>query len=145
MSNKLRCLFLDDQRNPEHAWVHIGTGHDHYKKSLVELSGIEARDWDIVRSYHEFEQYLKYVGIPNVVSFDHDLDDEHIKHYFMVTQEIGVIEYGNFKVKTGKSCAELLVDVWNKSGKIKPIKTYVHSANRWGQIEIQKILEQLNG
>jgi hypothetical protein len=145
MSNKLRCLFLDDQRNPEHAWVHIGTGHDHYKKSLIELSGIEADRWSIVRSHYEFEQYLKYVGIPDIVSFDHDLDDEHIKHYYMVTQEIGVIEYGNFKTKTGKSCAELLVDAWNKSDKIKPLKTYVHSANRWGKIEIEKILEQLNG
>ena len=134
-------FFLDDQRNPEHAYLHLDTGIP--KVSLVEHSDIHQDDWVIMRTYDEFVKCVKYLGLPDVVSFDHDLDEEHIKHYFMVTQDTGVIEYGNLKVKTGKHCADFLVQEWVKQGKPKPIKTFVHSANRWGQIEIKKVLEEL--
>jgi len=134
-------LFLDDQRNPEHAYLHLDTGVP--KVLLVEHSSIHQNDWVIARTYDEFVKYVTVFGLPDVVSFDHDLDEEHIKHYFMVTRDTGVIEYDNFKEKTGKQCAEYLVQEWKKQGKPKQIKTFVHSANRWGQIEIKKVLNEL--
>lgn len=143
MGNKPFCLFLDDQRNPENAYLNLDSSAS--KISLVKYSRVHEDDWVIARTYDHFVKSLKYFGLPDVVSFDHDLDDEHIKHYFMVTQETGVIEYGNLKVKTGKHCAEYLVKEWNKQAKPKQIKTFVHSANHWGQIEIKKILKELNG
>lgn len=140
MSNKLRCLFLDDQRNPVDAFVHIGTGHDHYKKSLVELSGIKADRWSIVRSHYEFEQYLKYVGIPDVVSLDHDLSEEYIEHYYKVTQQIGIIEYGNLKPDSGYHCVKLLCQKCVDTNTKFPTY-YIHSANKWGQENIRTYIE----
>jgi len=133
--------FLDDQRNPADAYLHLDT--DTPKVSLIEHSGIVEDDWVIMRTYDEFVKCVKYLGLPDVVSFDHDLHEEHIKHYFMVTQDMGIIEYGNFKEKTGKHCAEHLVLEWINQGKPKPIKTFVHSANRWGQINIKEVLKEL--
>ena len=140
MSNKLRYLFLDDQRSPKDAFVHIGTGHDHYKKSLVELSGIEADEWSIVRSHYEFEQYLKYVGIPDVVSLDHDLSEEYIEHYYKVTQQIGIVEYGNLKPDSGYHCAKILCQKCVDTNTKFP-KYYIHSANKWGQENIRTYIE----
>ncbi len=134
-------MFLDDMRNPEHAYLHLDTGIP--KVSLVQHSDIHQDDWVIARTYDEFVKCVTYLGLPDVVSFDHDLDEEHIKHYFTVTQDTGVIEYGNLKEKTGKHCADYLVQEWKKQGKPKEIKTFVHSANRWGQIEIKKVLQEL--
>lgn len=140
MSNKLRCLFLDDQRNPENAWVHIGTGHDHYKKSLIELSSIETNKWSIVRSHYEFQQYLEYVGIPDIISLDHDLSEEYIEHYYKVTQDIGIIEYGNLKPDSGYHCVKLLCQKCLDTNTKFP-KYYIHSANKWGQENIRDYIE----
>jgi len=139
MSNKRYC-FIDDQRSVENAYVHTGTGHDRQKKSLIELSGIDSDKWYIVRSYYEFEQYLKYIGIPDVVSWDHDLSEEYIKHYFMVTQEIGIIEYGNLNPDSGYHCAKLLCQKCLEANTKFP-KYYIHSANKWGQENIRNYIE----
>jgi len=134
-------IFIDDMRNPNDAYLHLDTGI--LKISLVEHSGIHQDEWVIARTYDEFVNYIIHLGLPDVVSFDHDLHEEHIKHYFTVTQDIGVIEYGNLKEKTGKHCAEYLVQEWKKQNKPKHIKTFVHSANRWGQITIKEVLKEL--
>jgi hypothetical protein len=134
-------IFIDDMRNPNDAYLHLDTGIP--KVSLVEHSGIHQDEWVIMRTYDEFVNCIIHLGLPDVVSFDHDLHEEHIKHYFTVTQDIGVIEYGNLKEKTGKHCAEYLVQEWKKQNKPKHIKTFVHSANRWGQINIKEVLKEL--
>jgi hypothetical protein len=135
-------FFLDDLRNPNDAYLHLNDTC--CKTSLVDHSGIHENDWVVVRTYDEFVKCITYLGLPDVVSFDHDLHDEHIEHYFMVTQDIGIVEYGNLKEKTGKHCAEYLVQEWKKQGKTKPIKTFVHSANKWGGKNIKEVLQQLN-
>jgi hypothetical protein len=134
-------FFLDDLRNPNDAYLHLDDVAS--KTSLVEHSGIHQNDWVIMRTYDEFVKCITYLGLPNTVSFDHDLDEEHIKHYFMVTQDIGIVEYGNLKEKTGKHCAEYLVQEWKKQGKPKQIKTFVHSANMWGGQNIKNVLTEL--
>jgi hypothetical protein len=55
----------------------------------------------------------------------------------------GIIEYGNLKHKTGKHCAEFLIDKWTKSTKINTPVTYIHSANIYGAEEIKKVLAKL--
>ena len=95
-----------------------------------------------MRTFDEFVTCTAYHGLPDVVSFDHDLDEEHINHYFKVTQPTGgVIEYDNFTKKTGKHCAEYLVRECKRQGNPKQIKTFVHSANRWGGQNIKDILK----
>jgi len=139
-------LFLDDLRLPKDAWIYprrddkkqIITG-----RSLENISGIPNGNWDIVRTYEQFVDYLEKNGIPDVISFDHDLHVEHINHYHDVTNFIGLVEYGNLKIPTGKHCAEYLIDKWNEAGRIKTPTCYIHSANQCGAKNIKEVLNQL--
>ena len=139
-------LFLDDLRKPDHAYIHpkrdgnniVITSH-----SLQNMSGVPNDEWVVVRTYEEFVRAIEERGIPNVVSLDHDLDEEHIRHYYRVTEVTGVVEYENLKVKTGKHCAEYFVQ---KCKELKPERlpdVYIHSANKYGAEEIKRVLEEL--
>ena len=87
-----RYLFLDDMRNPQDVtWAVMPT----------------CNKYDVVRSYDEFVAYIISFGIPEYVTFDHDLADEH---YFAMTKENNgeAAEYGH--EKTGYDCAVWLTD-----------------------------------
>lgn len=127
-------LFLDDIRNPNDAYIN--------GKSLLTITDTTVDDWTIVRNYDDFCMMVRNV-MPEMISFDHDLHFEHMRHYADVTVQNGVIEYGNLKHKTGKSCAEFLVSEWRRQGMVHAPKFYIHSANQWGSIEIAKVLKEL--
>jgi len=142
----LKCCFLDDIRFPKDAWIY--PRRDDKKqiisgKSLEKISGIPNGNWDIVRSYKEFVAYIEKNGIPDVISFDHDLSDEMMRYYHVVTSKTGIINYDDITTKSGKHCAEYLIDKWNESGRIKTPTCYVHSANQWGAKNIKEVLKQL--
>ena len=65
MNNK--WLFLDDFRDPADAF--------NYTKESMFLK----EQWDIVRNYEEFVNYITNNGVPYFISFDHDLADSHYK------------------------------------------------------------------
>ena len=65
-------------------------------------------EWDLVRSYDEFVDYIKKNGVPELISFDHDLGKEHYKALFK-TPKKHILEEG-FKEKTGYDCAKWLVE-----------------------------------
>ena len=139
-------LFLDDIRGVANAYIYPRITLEQtvtHATSLVEASSIPIEDWIVVRNYEDFAKTIELLGLPAVVSFDHDLARSHIKHYFEVSSISGIIEYEKLKEKTGKHCAEFLVDKWTKSGRVKPIKTFIHSANIYGVVEIEKVLKQL--
>lgn len=139
-------LFLDDMRKPEHAYIHpkrdgnsiVITSH-----SLKNMSGVPNDSWVIVRTYEDFVRTIEERGIPNSVSFDHDLDEEHIRHYYKVTENTGVIEYANLTVKTGKHCAEYFVQKYKELCPPYIPHVYVHSANQWGVQEIKNTLKEI--
>lgn len=139
-------LFLDDLRKPEHAYIYPkrdAGGIIVDSRSLKNISGVDDDQWIIVRSYDEFVKIIEEHGLPNVVSFDHDLHEEHVKHYYNVTEKTGIIEYGNLKEKTGRYCAEYFVQ---KCKELKPKKlpeVYIHSANKYGVEEILKVLNEI--
>ena len=136
-THELYNLFLDDLRYPDGAYL--------YDKdiNLLDATGIPKNQWQIVRTYESFVRYINKNGLPDTVSFDHDLHEEHIRHFIEVTQPTGgVIEYGNLQEKTGKSCAEFLVRKWKENGK-PPIRVYIHSANQYGANNIQEILSEV--
>lgn len=56
----MKKLFLDDIRSVDMV----------YDKSME-------RDFDIVRSYEEFTEYIKKNGLPQFISFDNDLGLDH--------------------------------------------------------------------
>jgi hypothetical protein len=120
-------LFLDDLRNPEAAFLYDR------RCSLFEAS--HQTIWHVVRSYKEFVECIRRSGIPERVSFDHDLHFEHL------TDNYDHIDYSKYVNKTGKECAEFLVKCVQEQNAIMPIY-YIHSANIVGRKNIAQVLRQ---
>jgi predicted AAA+ superfamily ATPase len=124
-------LFLDDVRSPKDA---IGLVLDIHNKFYWE------NDWDVVRNYDEFVQYLEVNGAPEFVSFDHDLGDSAMDEYFRNVATKGTLDYDNIKEKTGLDCAKFLVEYC--ADESQPLPEYlVHSANPVGKKNIESFLE----
>lgn len=140
-------LFLDDIREAKDAFIYPRREEDGkiiLGSTLQEKSGIPNGSWQVVRSYDAFATCIEEFGLPLAVSFDHDLHDEHMLHYFNVTSATGEIHYHKLTIKTGKHCAEFFLDKWRNSNHngVKP-KIFIHSANQWGAEEIKKTLQEL--
>ncbi len=113
----MKKLYLDDIRNPT------------------------TEGWDIVRSYDEFVNYIETNGVPDMISFDHDLGMEHIKYFFdngghdnpPNPQEV------EFQTKTGYDAAKWLCSYCFENGIPLP-EWNVHSANPVGRDNIKGIL-----
>jgi len=115
--NQLKKLYLDDIRTPK------------------------TEGWDIVRSYDDFVNYIEQNGVPEEVSFDHDLSREHTKYYFdngghdNPPDPLGV----EFKERTGYDAAKWLCDYCWTNGIPLP-KWNIHSANPVGSDNIKFLL-----
>lgn len=115
-----KCLYLDDIRIPQR----IPHGFD---------------EWIIVRNYDQFVDYINNNGIPDLISFDHDLADEH----YNPSMYLGIEKYNeisrNFTEKTGFDCAKWLVE-YCMDNNIKMCQFTVHSANPAGAENILGLL-----
>jgi hypothetical protein len=106
-------LFLDDYRNPKDVnWVHIPDA-----------------GWNIVRNFEQFTEAIFTLGIPNMVSYDCDLADEHYKAYFNLGTEY-VNHYQEFKTKCGIHCLDFLLDVCKRRSLYHP-PFIIHSKNHY--------------
>lgn len=98
--------------------------------------------WIIVRSYKEFTEVItklyKEEGIlPNHISFDHDLGDEHMNYYYEHRGE--QIKYEEFKEKTGLHCARWFTSLCDVNElDARQVYTSVHSHNPIGANNIQQ-------
>lgn len=90
----MRKLYLDDLRTPK------------------------SDGWDIVRSYDQFVEWVTMNGVPDEVSFDHDLGDD---------------------VKTGYDCTKWLVN-YCMDNRIPFPQWNIHSANPVGKENIEKYI-----
>lgn len=117
-------LFLDDIRSVEMA--------ANYMPPDVAIL-YRTKRWVIVRNYHEFVHVIEENGLPELVSFDHDLADQH---YDPSTWR----ESFSYHEKTGLDCAKWMVDYCIKHGEKLP-RYIVHSANPVGRENIIKYLE----
>ncbi len=124
----MTILWLDDLRNP-----------------FLDLEGrVPPIDGTIewVLNYDEFTAWVNKKGLPDVVSFDHDLADSHYTpeeywHDYQLSKE-----YQEAQVhteKTGKDCANWLVAYCMDRNLPLP-KWYVHSANPVGADNIIGLL-----
>ena len=92
-------LYLDDIRNPK------------------------TKGWIVLRNYDEFVNYISINGLPEEISFDHDLGEEVV-----------------FENKNGYDCAKWLCEYCWGNG--LPLPTWnVHSANPVGRDNIVAILQ----
>lgn len=95
----MRKLYLDDIRIPK------------------------TKGWDIVRSYNEFVKWIEANGVPDKISFDHDLGDENTKTGYDAAKWIG------------KYCLDNSI----------PFPEYnVHSANPVGRANIESYLQSIS-
>lgn len=125
-------LFLDDIRMP------VEVGNYMYPVGLRSLFRLQ--QWVIVRNYEEFIDTIERQGVPKMVSFDHDLADEHYRpsmynpdgHYSNYYKD------GTFKEKTGYDCAEWLIAYAKKNAVPLPF-VMCHSMNPVGKENIQRL------
>lgn len=111
------CLYLDDEKTP----IEILDGYS---------------NWNIVRNYEEFVDYIKRNGVPDYISFDHDLA---LEHYLDYSTNCCIINYDEFEEKTGFDCAKWLVEFANEHQlDIKSIG--VHSFNSIGNDNILQVI-----
>lgn len=117
---KKYMLFLDDIRRPETTF------------NYMPLPVFNEPDWFIVRNYYAFISIIQNKGIPDIISFDHDLADEHYKQQdFDYSKE----DYE----KTGYHCAEWLINYCMDNNKELPHEIIVHSMNPYGSENIKSL------
>lgn len=100
----------------------------------------------IVRSFSAFVNYIVIEGMPDIISFDHDLADQHDDDYYydmsnwMLPDDQIKVPYDKYDEKTGYDAAKWIVDYVQDTGVPLP-KCYVHSRNIVGS---KNILSYLN-
>lgn len=97
--------------------------------------------WNVVRNYDEFQKWIIENGVPDLVSFDHDLAPEHMNDYYnqVATQGYQHPDYASYKEKTGVDCANFLVEYCQKMN-VELKQCCVHSHNPVGGKNIQDFL-----
>lgn len=131
----MKKLYLDDMRDPHESF-----------DLMKDVLYLEC-DWDIVRSYDEFVAYVEKNGVPDLVSFDHDLADEH---YHDVDRGIDP-KYGSYEEKTGYDAAKWLAEKCYHETRQLP-RVLAHTMNPVGRKNIidhmlwawRKIDEKIN-
>lgn len=111
-------LILDDVRD-EQACFQV-TGNQRY----LQL------DWDIVKTYDEFVNYIQTHPMPNIISWDHDLGPQAYKEGAFWRFEY--FDYKNISEKTGYHALLWLIE-YCVDNNIKLPESYVHSMNPYGK------------
>jgi len=132
----MKKLFLDDIRVPSDCvgYMSLRIGID---------SAIYNEDWDIVRSHDEFVDYIEKNGVPDIISFDHDLSDEHYDPSMYKSSEAYGKKYESFKEKTGYECVKWLAQYCVENAIPMPT-CYVHSMNPVGRDNIFGVINSAN-
>lgn len=121
-------LFLDDYRKPSDATIKIEGPWGGNRMSLEKYSGIPNIHWETVTNYDEFVKFVEKNGIPDAVSFDHDLEEQHYT--------------GDYSGRTGLHCLLWLIEKCKEKGCKLPEKCYVHSFNSDRRKEMEQIINQ---
>lgn len=124
---KEKLVWLDDLRNP----------FLDYEKKVPQ--GYEVI-W--VLNYREFTEWISKNGLPDLISFDHDLAFEHYTPEHLWTDYQLSKEYQdsqNYKEKTGLDCAKWLCEYCEKA-KLRLPEWLIHSANPVGADNIRGYL-----
>jgi|GEM_PF-175675 len=125
-------LWLDDIRNP---FLNNENKVPNVKGKLI---------W--VLNYEQFVEWITKFGMPDIISFDHDLADEHYtpEQYwsdYQASKEYQ--EAQSYVEKTGYDCAKWLVDYCMDNDLDLPIY-FIHSANPVGADNIKGLLDNYN-
>lgn len=119
-------LFLDDD---ERRIPHLLT--------WIELPLV---NWTIVRNYNDFVATIEKNKLPERISFDHDIAEEHYSSFLMAKDYRSQIDYSKFKEKTGYDAAKWLAN-YCLIHRLKFPMYYVHSLNNIGKENIISLIE----
>ena len=114
---------MDDERNPSDV-------------TWIILDKIE---WTIIRNYYDFVKIIEKNGLPEIISFDHDLGPVA----FQKALGISIRPFNKIQEeeKTGYDCAKWIIDYCDKNNLQLP-KYTVHSMNFIGKQNIITLLER---
>lgn len=110
-------LFLDDIRDPKMAY-----------DTCVRDERYKNEEWEVVRDYKEFIKIIALKGIPDLVSFDHDLNDIHYINYMKNDKKY----YEKDEEKTGYQCLKWLIEYCMTNDEKIP-ECIFHTANVVGK------------
>ena len=99
---------------------------------LDDLRPAPDKTWDVVKNYPEFVEYITNKGVPDFISFDHDLGSEGYKS-FITDKKKHILE--EFDYPNGYDCVKFLVKY---DYEIKGFDC--HSANPIGKANILNML-----
>ena len=118
-------LFLDDYRMPKDAFE--------YMKQPVFIE----EKWIVVRNYYAFITLIENKGVPEIISFDHDLADSHYENQ----EHLDADAYDIMSEKTGYHCAKWLIDYCIDNKKELPKRIIIHSMNPYGSKNIESLFK----
>jgi len=112
-------LYLDDVRKPIDSLD--------YTKNKAYVT----EEWEIVRSYDAFVAHITKHGLPELVSFDHDLAEPHYHESMYKDGKVYMKYLETISEKTGMDCVKWLVEYCLDNGKKFP-NWYLHTMNPVG-------------
>lgn len=115
-------LLLDDIRTPYDVFNYT-----------IDFEYYQNDEWIIVKNYEEFINYITESGVPELISFDHDLTYDHY-----LTENQSNIDYENMEIKTGFHAAKWLKNYCTINNMKLP-KIKVHSQNPEGSKNIKNL------
>jgi hypothetical protein len=119
-------LFLDDIRMPSEVAI--------YTKNPDYIQ----KQWIIARNYDQFVLNISERGLPLLVSFDHDLADEHYE--IGAPSQFLAFDYSKCTEMTGYDAAKWLGE-YCLNNKVKMPKYLAHSMNPIGRKNILSYLD----
>ena len=121
-------LFLDDFRHPYDCVA--------YMRDPIKYA---KWNWVVVKNYEEFVKKIEEDGLPEFISFDHDLADEHYDNSMYSGVDEYSKKYEHFKEKTGLDCAKWLTEhCMDTKQKLPDFE--IHSMNPAGGENIKSLL-----
>ena len=134
-------LFLEDVKHPNQMGGYM-------KKKINGKNDFQTEtDWVIVTSFDEFVKTIWRRGLPDIISFDHEVAEEHYI-YFAILSSGGKKRatdseyksiYQKLQNKTGYDCARWLVKFCANSRQDLPV-CLVHSKNIAGNEYLEDVL-----
>jgi hypothetical protein len=118
-------LFLDDFRMPSDAFNYMPN----------PMYNNEA--WIVVRNYDQFVDCITKNGLPEIISFDHDLADVH----YGVQDHIDQDFYDLCEERTGYHCAQWMINYCLDNNKKLPRIILIHSMNTVGAKNIESLFK----
>lgn len=110
-------LFLDDTRHPKKHYDYLSNTNGFGELYITE-------QWINVTTLRSFKQAIEHQGLPERISFDHDLGED---------------EHGNIR-ESGMDCAKWLIEYCLDNDIKLTTEFKVHSSNPEGCVNIRSIL-----